>query len=337
MNTEQYDNILISIIIITRNEEKNIAACIESVLRACKTLEKTEVILVDSASSDSTIKIAAQYPIKIIQISPLSHLSASAGRHTGFMHAKGKFIQFVDGDMTLYDNWFECSLKYFNDEKIAGITGLTINSFDVNKNQNMEEEKNTKILKNHETNILFGAALYKYEVLKKIGGYNPYLFGNEEAELSFRIRRAGYKLLKLPEKMAIHHGRKIPLINEFMIRLQRKYYFGCGQTLRLSTGDFHLFLAHLLRFRTYLFFIFWMFLGMLFLINNYIYNSYNLLLIWSTGTFLVIIIKSIKKRSIKASLLSILSWSLFSTGIIIGFLIPTIKKEIKYKVLKDVK
>ena len=51
----------LSVILITKNEEKNIQACLESVQFA------DEIILVDSGSSDKTIEIAQNFKnVKII-------------------------------------------------------------------------------------------------------------------------------------------------------------------------------------------------------------------------------------------------------------------------------
>jgi cellulose synthase/poly-beta-1,6-N-acetylglucosamine synthase-like glycosyltransferase len=49
----------LSVIIICKNEEKHIQACLESVKFA------DEIIIVDSQSTDNTIKIAAQYTTNI--------------------------------------------------------------------------------------------------------------------------------------------------------------------------------------------------------------------------------------------------------------------------------
>lgn len=50
----------VSAVIICRNEEQHIAEAIESLLWA------NEVLVVDSGSTDSTLKIAARYPVKVL-------------------------------------------------------------------------------------------------------------------------------------------------------------------------------------------------------------------------------------------------------------------------------
>jgi glycosyltransferase involved in cell wall biosynthesis len=52
---------MFSIYILTYNEEIDIAACIESAILS------DDVIVVDSYSSDNTIKIASRYPVQIVQ------------------------------------------------------------------------------------------------------------------------------------------------------------------------------------------------------------------------------------------------------------------------------
>ncbi|PSN17440.1 glycosyltransferase [filamentous cyanobacterium CCP5] len=52
---------MISIFILTYNEERDIAACIQSALLS------DDVIVVDSCSRDRTAEIASQYPVKVVQ------------------------------------------------------------------------------------------------------------------------------------------------------------------------------------------------------------------------------------------------------------------------------
>jgi glycosyltransferase involved in cell wall biosynthesis len=52
---------MFSIYILTYNEERDIAACIESALLS------DDVIVVDSCSRDRTREIAAQYPVRVVE------------------------------------------------------------------------------------------------------------------------------------------------------------------------------------------------------------------------------------------------------------------------------
>lgn len=53
---------MISVYILTHNEELDIAACIESVLPL-----SDDIIVVDSCSNDRTVEIASRYPIRVIE------------------------------------------------------------------------------------------------------------------------------------------------------------------------------------------------------------------------------------------------------------------------------
>ena len=65
---------MISIFILTHNEARDIAACIESALIS------DDVIVVDSFSSDQTVTIAHQYPVRVVQ-----HVFESHGRQRSWM------------------------------------------------------------------------------------------------------------------------------------------------------------------------------------------------------------------------------------------------------------
>jgi len=114
----------LSVVIISRNEERNIAGCIESVLKATEGIGACEIVLVDSASTDGTIEIAAKYPIRILQLDPSYPLSPAAGFYTGFLNTGGKYIQFQCGDSILDENWFKNALLILKkDEQVAGVAG----------------------------------------------------------------------------------------------------------------------------------------------------------------------------------------------------------------------
>ena len=59
-------NPLVSIIIRTKNEERWISSCLQSVFN--QTHKNIEVIIVDNLSTDMTVKKAKEFSVKIITI-----------------------------------------------------------------------------------------------------------------------------------------------------------------------------------------------------------------------------------------------------------------------------
>lgn len=81
----------LSVIIIARNEEKVISDCLDSV----KWVE--EIVLVDSDSTDETLKIAKKYGAKIIRVE-FKGLEFAQWRNRGLREAKGDWILYIDAD-----------------------------------------------------------------------------------------------------------------------------------------------------------------------------------------------------------------------------------------------
>ena len=59
---------VVSIIVTTRNEEKKIGACLESILQ--QSMLPLEMIVVDNFSEDKTTVIAQEYGAKVFQLGP---------------------------------------------------------------------------------------------------------------------------------------------------------------------------------------------------------------------------------------------------------------------------
>lgn len=87
---------LVSIIIPCFNSSKTILKAIKSCQK--QTYSNLEVIVVDDGSSDETEKKIRTIKDKRIKIIKQKNLGASAARNRGLLHAKGKYIQFLDSD-----------------------------------------------------------------------------------------------------------------------------------------------------------------------------------------------------------------------------------------------
>ena len=89
-------NIELSIVIPSKNEESHIASCLDSLIKNTASFSDKEIILVDCVSTDETVRIAKDFPIKILQLKPEWVHTASAARYIGGLFAKGEFIFFID-------------------------------------------------------------------------------------------------------------------------------------------------------------------------------------------------------------------------------------------------
>jgi glycosyltransferase involved in cell wall biosynthesis len=81
---------MISAVVLTKNEEKNIKACLAS-LSFCG-----EIIIVDDNSADKTVKIAKKLGAKVYSRDMNEDYSAQS--NFGMKKAKGEWILFVDAD-----------------------------------------------------------------------------------------------------------------------------------------------------------------------------------------------------------------------------------------------
>lgn len=217
-------SIEVSVVVIARNEEAAIQACLESVLEQTEGLTR-EVIVVDSASTDRTVEVARRYPVTIVRIDSCSAYSPAAGRFVGTQAASGRHILFLDGDMVLIKGWLPGALTEMVSERVAGVAGRLYRVLP-------GEQLGYKHQGHHRLGTvpyLAGAAMYKREVLQKVGTFNPFMAGEEERELGYRIGLAGFVLRRLDAAM-VYHLEKPRTRSE--TGEKAKYFTGVGQIFR---------------------------------------------------------------------------------------------------------
>ncbi|MDR0618468.1 MAG: glycosyltransferase [Bacteroidales bacterium] len=99
----------VSVIVCGHNEEKLLSRCMSSIL--AQTLSDIEIILVDDASTDSTLKIMREYeskdPERIIVIHSEKNLKLGGARNLALKVAKGEYIGFVDCDDWIENEMYE--------------------------------------------------------------------------------------------------------------------------------------------------------------------------------------------------------------------------------------
>jgi len=111
-----------SISILTKNEERNIGACLDAIF-AQKGVGEFEVIVVDSGSTDATLQIARGYPIRIEQI-PAHEFHHAGTRNFAASLARGLILVNLSQDATpASDEWLCSLLANFDDPGVGAVYG----------------------------------------------------------------------------------------------------------------------------------------------------------------------------------------------------------------------
>ena len=110
MENDSQEEIDLSIIIKTFNEEQNIGRCIEAILGTLSDMA-LEIIVAGSGSSDSTVDIAASYPVTVVQLANIKERSCGIGPQLGFQHSRGHYVLLLDADMVLHATFVQYALE----------------------------------------------------------------------------------------------------------------------------------------------------------------------------------------------------------------------------------
>ncbi len=171
----------ISIIIPTKNGDATINDCLQTIFKQTL-INKCEIIIIDSGSTDNTLDIIKQYSVRLYQIQP-QEFNHGATRNYGVSLAKGEFVVMTVQDAIPNDSyWLEKMLRHFEDPKVAGVCGGQMVPHLQNNNphewfrpQNNPEIKKTQFTtqeyKNADKSSIIGLddvnAMYRTSLLKQ--------------------------------------------------------------------------------------------------------------------------------------------------------------------------
>src|SRR5437867_6846487 len=86
---------LVSVIIPTRNSDRTLQSCLDSIER--QTHQYLEILIVDDRSVDNTMKIAEKYKATFYKIEG----ERTIAKNFASKRASGEFLLFLDSDMLL--------------------------------------------------------------------------------------------------------------------------------------------------------------------------------------------------------------------------------------------
>jgi GT2 family glycosyltransferase len=124
----------VSIIVLNFNGENYLKQCLFSVLET--KYPNFEVIFVDNASTDSSLKIIRKNfgnDKRLRIFTSTQNLGFSAGNNFGLRHARGDYIVFLNNDTIADPYWLDALVSTMEKDKTIGLAGSTILSIDGKK------------------------------------------------------------------------------------------------------------------------------------------------------------------------------------------------------------
>lgn len=204
MNKKLTNLPLVSITITTKNEAKNITACLQSIKNQTYPQNKIEIVVVDNNSIDQTKKIARKYTSKVYNFGP----ERSSQRNFGMLKkSKGKYVMFLDADMTLSSNVIEKAVYQLESSNLVGlyIPELILGNSYWSKVRNFERSF-------YNGTVIDCVRFIRSSAFLLTKGFDVNLTGPEDWDFDKRIRLVGkVDLLKSSGAIIYHHENQISL------------------------------------------------------------------------------------------------------------------------------
>jgi len=194
----------IGVVVIGRNEGQRLRRCLESVLT-----QVAAVVYVDSGSSDDSVRMARSLGVEVIELDLAVPFTAARARNAGICRMKEiesevKFVQVVDGDCEIADGWLDHALEVMQSNPDAAVVCGRRRERERQAsvyNTLCDMEWNTPI---GEAAACGGDALIRLDAYYAVGGFKCALIAGEEPEMCFRLRREGWRILRIDRDMTLH-------------------------------------------------------------------------------------------------------------------------------------
>jgi GT2 family glycosyltransferase len=228
----------VSVVIKAFNEQDNICEAIETSLRAVAEVGG-EVVLADSHSTDLTVELASRYPIRIVQLANAQERCCGVGPQLGYQHSQGEYIYILDGDMQMVRGFLPQALMFLAQHpEVAGVGGRLV---ELNNDALEYRERGLRAAAHAsaaEVDRLDGGGLYRRRAIQESGYFSDRnLHSYEEFDLAVRLRVLGWRLWRLPVRVATHFGHDAPPYRLLLRRWRTRYACGLGELVRASVGQ----------------------------------------------------------------------------------------------------
>ncbi len=192
--------VLISVVVTTRNEERNIADLLDSLVTQEPPLE---IVVVDANSEDGTRELVAEYAARYGFIK-LATRGGTRGvsRNHGIGLCGGTAVAFIDADCIANPFW----LKFLR-EAIQGSEVVAGRTIQIGYKPFEELERVELIYEGFDITHPSANLAYHKDVLEELGGFDEWFITAEDIDLNLRAVKAGHSIQYEPGAIVYHRTR----------------------------------------------------------------------------------------------------------------------------------
>lgn len=236
----------VSVILLNWNGEGYLAECLDSVL--AQDYEDMEIIVIDNASSDGSVRLLKDRYIEEIQlIENDMNIGFSRGMNMGFAVASGKYVMPLNFDIIMEPGFISAMVNALEmDIRRGSVTGKLLKLNEQGRTNVIDSTghiifKNRYVMNRGEgetdsgqldqQDLVFGATgaapLYRREMLDDIAWQGEYYDESffimlEDVDLDWRAQLKGWQCAYTPQAVAYHYRTASKVSKSRLI--QRHYY-----------------------------------------------------------------------------------------------------------------
>lgn len=220
----------VTAVVATYNEERHVLQCLDGLLHQAGVADEVEILVVDGGSHDRTIDLVRDHPefgTRIQLLENPNHVQAFAW-NIGMRAARGRYVTLISAhteyDATYMATCIACMQQTgasnvggvqvaVGDGRLGKVIAWAMQSPFAIGNGRFRYAQHAEFVDHVFTNFLETATL------RQIGGYDEGFPVNEDCELNYRLRKAGYRIYCSPSIRVRYHVR--PTIPRLMRQMYR--------------------------------------------------------------------------------------------------------------------
>ena len=232
---EQGQQVVVSIIILTWNSERQVGACLASLSRGLIEFS-SEVIVVDNGSQDQTCAVVRETRPDAQMLCNPENRGVAPARNQGIRLAQGEYVLILDDDTVVQPGALDVLIRYMEDRPEVGLCGPKLTDADgklqlscrrfptlidklarrlpsilgqeISRKAEMADWDHRTI---REVDYVIGACqVIRRRALQEVGLLDERIFyGPEDVDMCLRLQQAGWRVVYNPDAVVVHEERRM--------------------------------------------------------------------------------------------------------------------------------